>query len=142
MKRTPKSADAARKQILDDHRRIGQLTDRIAVFESPEEALACLEQLLPLLRRHFQEEEDEMNGLHADILARTPELHHNLIELAAEHVSLLARIEQLIAAVQKRERGIDRRALGKQLQQQLAAHEARETAIFIDSIWTDCGEGD
>jgi len=142
MKRTPKSADAARKQILDDHRRIGQLTGRIAAFESPEEALACLQQLQPLLQRHFQEEEDEMNGLHADILARTPELHHSLLELKAEHVSLLARIEQLIAAVPKREVGIDRRALGKQLQQELAAHEARETAIFIDSIWTDCGEGD
>lgn len=142
MKRTAKSTDATRKQILDDHRRIGQLTGRIAAFESPEEALVCLQQLQPLLMRHFQEEEDEMNGLHADILARTPELQHSLLELKAEHVCLLASIEQLIAAVPKRERGSDRRAMGQRLQQQLAAHEARETAVFLDSIWTDCGEGD
>jgi len=142
MKPKPKSADAVRKQILDDHRKIGQLTGKIAAFESPEEAAGCLKQLLPLLERHFQQEEDEMNGLHAEILERTPELHHTLRELKDEHMSLLERIRQLITAVQKRERGADLRSLGQQLQQQLAAHEAKETAIFIDSIWTDCGEGD
>lgn len=136
----PKSADTARKRILDDHRKIAQLTGTLATCADPEAAGTCVRQLLPVLQRHFAEEENEIDGLHADILERSPELQRALRGLAEEHAALLALAAKLATASQQGK--TDLRPLGKQLQEQLAAHEAKEVAIFLDSIWVDSGQGD
>lgn len=142
MNPNPNPADA-RKQILDDHREIGVLTARIAEIDAAEAMTACLQRLLPLLTRHFKEEEDEIDGLHANIRKRTPEQQHALLGLKDEHKQLLDRVLLLLSIARETKGGGPKlQLLGKQLQERLAAHETKETELFLDSIWTDIGEGD
>jgi transcriptional regulator of heat shock response len=142
MKRTQKP-DKVRKQILEDHREIGELLVKIVAAENAATIADHLQQLQPLLRRHFQEEETTITGLHAVIQERTPHFIHALHDLRHEHVKLLEGVSQLLAAAAAP--GSDRaqlRTMGKELKDQLAVHEAKETDLFVDSIWTDLGEGD
>lgn len=143
MERKTKPVAASRQKILDDHRVIGQLLSDIASAADAGKVVASLQSLLPVLKRHFAEEEEEIAGLHAVIRKRTPEQQTALQGLVQEHGKLLGQATQLLASAQ-RSPGPDVRLqqLGKQLREQLAAHEAKETQIFMDSIWTDFGEGD
>lgn len=144
MERKTKTKPAAsRQKILDDHRTIGQLSSEIASAADCKKVAACVQSLLPVLKRHFAEEEEEIAGLHAVIRTRTPEMQNALHGLTQEHAQLLARAEQLLAAATQAtvlDAGMQQR--GKQLREQLAAHEANETRVFMESIWTDFGEGD
>jgi hypothetical protein len=141
MKPKSKPVDS-RKRILDDHRRIGALLSDIATATTAADTATHLQQLLPLLRRHFREEENEIDGLHTTIRMQTPQYCNELDELKKEHRDLLERTQQLL---DQSERGGDARQLrtrGAELQQRLAAHETRETEVFVDSIWTDIGAVD
>lgn len=135
---TPKT----RQQILDDHRLIGELVGKIALATTAEDTALNLEQLVPLLHRHFREEEDEIGGLHAEIVRRTPQQHQALLDLKAEHARLLEDVQCLLAAAKSERPAKNLVQLGERLKNQLAAHEAKETELFLDSIWTDFGEGD
>jgi hemerythrin len=142
MNQNPNPAEA-KKQILDDHRQIGELTAKVAATGNAVEMATCLKQLLPLLLRHFKEEEDEIDGLHANIQKRTPQQQNALLGLKEEHKQLLDRVHLLLSIAQETKGGGPKlQLLGKQLQERLAAHEAKETELFLDSIWTDIGEGD
>lgn len=142
MTNDPKIADT-RQQILAEHQAIAELSGRIAELGDAEQLAAALRQLLPLLQRHFQAEEHEIDGLHASIRRRTPEQQHALLSLKDEHRQLLDRVQLLLAIAQEtRGGGPKLQLLGRQLQERLAAHEAKETGLFVDSIWTDIGEGD
>lgn len=133
----------SRKQILDDHRAIGELLGKIAACAQADEMTASLQQLMPLLVRHFKSEEDEIDGLHANIRKRTPEQQNALLSLKDEHKQLVDRVQLLLSIAQETTGGGPKlQLLGKQLQERLAAHEAKETELFLDSIWTDIGEGD
>lgn len=137
------NAAEAKKQILDDHRQIGEWMAKVADSGDPANMTSCLQHLLPLLLRHFQEEENEIDGLHLGIQKRTPQQQHALLALKEEHKQLIDRVQLLLAIVQETATGGPKlQLLGKQLQERLAAHEAKETELFLDSIWTDIGEGD
>lgn len=141
MERHPKSA--AKQKILDDHRVIGQLISDVASLEEPAEVARCVQRLLPVLRGHFADEEQEIDGLHALVERRTPQHHEALLGLKKEHAQLLAHAEQLLAAARQPHGAREEiRRLGRQLRTDLAAHETRETEVFMDSIWTDFGGSD
>jgi len=132
-----------RQRVLDDHRQIRELLATIAGDGPAAERVACLERLEPVLVRHFQEEEDQVEGVHRDVASRAPQQLEALRGLAVEHRQLLATVRQLLDRC-RQAAGPDPelRRLGTELQQQIAAHEAKETDLFLDSIWTDFGEGD
>ncbi|MEZ5963173.1 MAG: hemerythrin domain-containing protein [Planctomycetota bacterium] len=134
----------SKKQILDEHREIENLAAKVCTQTgSPAESLHCLERLLPLLERHFRAEEDEISGLHANIRRRSPEQQNALLGLKDEHAQLLARGRSLLAmAKDVVAKSTELRDATKQLQADLATHEAKETELFVDSIWTDIGVGD
>ncbi|MCA8977837.1 MAG: hemerythrin domain-containing protein [Planctomycetes bacterium] len=140
MNSKPKPAQM-RQQILDDHRQIGELLSKVAAATSAAETLASLQPLQPLLQRHFKEEEDEIDGLHGTIMQQAPQHANALLGLKDEHRQLLESVQHLLDLAHK---GDDPRLreLGQLLKGQLAAHETRETEIFVDSIWTDLGAGD
>lgn len=135
-------ANQARKQILDDHRRIGELLSRIAAAASAAESRECLHELIPLLQRHFREEEQEIGGLHTIVQQRTPHHWNALRGLREEHLQLLAQARDLLAQAERDAEPKHLCELGVELKERIAVHEAKETEIFVDSIWTDLGEGD
>lgn len=135
-------ASQARKQILDDHRRIGELLSRVAAAADAAESRDSMRELLPLLQRHFREEEEEIGGLHAVVRQRTPHHWNALCGLRDEHLQLLAQARDLQAQAERNAAVEHLRELGTELKDHVAAHEAKETEIFVDSIWTDLGEGD
>ena len=133
----------SREQILADHRQIGELLSTLAVLTVATETTRCLDCLLPLLERHFKEEEDEIDGLHAIIQDQAPQHQNALQSLKDEHVKLLELARRYQTTARETEgHSTKLRELGTQLKNQLASHEARETEIFVDSIWTDLGVGD
>lgn len=142
MKPKPTPAEV-RQQILEEHRTIGELTAKVAVPGEAAAVLANLQRLLPLLERHFRGEENELSGVHENIRRRSPEQQNALLGLADEHAKLLDRLRGLTAlASDVVARTAELHRLGQQLRDDLAAHEAKETALFVDSIWTDLGVGD
>jgi hemerythrin len=129
--------------VLADHEKIIALTARLAAVGGADEMVSCLRQLATILTGHFKEEEDGFDGLHDDIRKRTPEQQHALMGLKEEHTHLLERVQLLLSiAQQSRGPAPKLQVLGKQLQDRLSEHEARETQVFLDSIWTDLGESD
>ncbi|MCB9876334.1 MAG: hemerythrin domain-containing protein [Planctomycetes bacterium] len=136
-------AERSRQQILDDHREIGALMSKVLVAGSAADMVECLGRLQPLLQRHFEEEEAEVGGLHATIVANAPRHSSVLPDLQQQHANLLERVGQVAAAATRPGAAIgDLTRLAEQLRSELAAHEAAETEIFVDSIWTDLGAGD
>jgi hypothetical protein len=142
MKPMSKTADS-RQQILDAHRRISALTQKLGVVSRADDMVASLRELATLLAAHFAEEEAEFDGLHENIRKRSPELQHGLQELEQEHMQLLERVHALMSIAQQERLPVPKlRQLGKQFQERLAQHEAKETGVFQDSIWTDLGTGE
>jgi hemerythrin len=139
----PTDPGKARQQILDDHREIGALLSQVAGADSAAATRDALQRLEPLLRHHFKEEEEELDGLHAAILQRAPQHGNALRNLGDEHRRLLELAGELRSkAADPAATETELRDLGQQLGQRLAAHETNETEIFVDSIWTDLGDGD
>lgn len=139
----PKPKPSRKKQqILDDHERIRALLAQLAAAAEASATCRCLDDLQPLLQRHFRDEEAEIDGLHAGIRQRTPQFWNALCGLRDEHVQLLAEAGVLRQAAGAGTAPEQLRALGHTLQQRVAAHEAKETELFVESIWTDLGEGD
>lgn len=142
MKAKKKPDQTVRQQVLADHREIGLLLQKLADFGDSRQAMSHLRQLQPLLQRHFDAEESEFDGMHAGIRARTPEQQNVLLELKAEHKELLACVHDLLAPASPARKPSVLRERCDRLREQLGAHEAKESAVFMDSVWTDVGEGD
>lgn len=133
----------ARQQILHDHHEIETLVGQVAPTSTREQTLAALTGLQPILQRHFAKEEEQIDGLHNEILHRTPRHANALAGLKDEHRELLASLQQLLdKANEKSVDDASLQTLGAEFRARLAEHEARETEIFVDSIWTDLGAGD
>jgi len=132
-----------KKQILQDHQDIEALMLQVATGASRAETIEAIERLRPLLERHFQSEEAELSGLHAEIVQKAPRHANALQMLKDEHAAILVQVDEL-AAIAKSSEAPDarRQELGEKLKARLEEHEATETEIFVDSIWTDLGAGD
>ena len=102
-----------------------------------------MKRLETLLERHFKAEEDELDGLRATVPQHAPRLESSLRSLREEHRQLLESVRDLAARAAKAQ-GDDPslREMSKALRDRFSAHEARETDIFVESIWTDIGTGD
>jgi hemerythrin len=133
-----KSGDA-RQQIVADHREIDELMTQITSGPGAAETRQCMRRLLPLLARHFREEEDQIDGVHMRLREQAPRHSHALEGLQREHVQLLELARELLLMADGGSRHLA--VLGAQLRERLADHEAREMELFVDTVWTDLGAG-
>ena len=142
MEQQPDPAES-RRQILAEHQEIQALAQKLAAVRGAAEMTACLRKLATVLTGHFRQEEDGADSLHEGIRTRTPEQQNALRGLKEEHQQILDRLQLLLSTVQESRGAAPKlQMLGKQFQERLAEHEANETRIFLDSIWSDLGEGD
>ena len=96
-----------------------------------------------MLGEHFLTEEEE-DGLFDVVDGRTPQCHSQLEKLRKDHRSLSDELEEL----RQRARACDEHEQPLVHEDflafatHLAAHEERETRLFLDSWCTDLGEMD
>ena len=141
--KTMGKADVSRRQFLDAHWKINALTSKLVAVSGADEMVATLRELGTLMAQHFADEEKGFDGLYENIRQCSPELQNALHELEAEHKQLLERVDALLWYAQQKRRAVAKlRQLGKQFEERLAQHEAKETGVFQDSIWNDLGTGD
>lgn len=141
--RVPSSPADTREQILSEHQQIRELVGRIEDTTDLAEIVSGLQQLQPLFESHFAREE-ALDGLHSDIRARAPQHRQAIDRLEQDHRELLADVAELQAQAQACLQGPIREieALRSRFLLKLREHEARESGLFVDAIWTDLGQGD
>ncbi len=126
--------------IEDDHDVIKGLLGRLDATTDLHVLSPLLEQLRGALVDHFAREEAP-EGEHELIESMAPHTVASLQNILAEHPVFVERLDDLIARAQACLKGpmaeilLDAGALA----QSLRDHEARETALFTDAVFTDLG---
>jgi hypothetical protein len=133
----------AEQSLQAAHRRIRDLTSRIENVRDLPELLGHLREYRSVLMPHFLDEEG-VDGLYEMIRRMSPRQLGLADALLKEHGALLAEIDRVaeraraclagpVAAVLDEARALARR---------VGAHEAREDALLLDTMYTDLGHGE
>ncbi len=137
------SAHNAGDQVLEEHRRIKQSSDRLDKTTDLRLMVPLLQELRILLDEHFEQEEAP-NGFPAMIAEPAPHHARVLDELFDEHKIILNTldgvIEKALFCLNGPLASVRREVAA--LCQQLRAHEVRETELLTDTVYTDLGSGD
>ncbi len=126
--------------IEQDHHEIKEILERLDATTDPQVTLPLLEELRGALLEHFEREE-EPDGLHEIIASMAPNTVASLQNVLGEHQDFIVRLDSLIARARAclegplAEIARDSAALTNSLRD----HEARETALFTDAVFTDLG---
>jgi len=130
-------------QAIEDHRRIREVTERLAHAQSLVDLLRRLQDLRLLMASHFTDEEAE--GGFFDIIRTHASRHLGAVrQLEREHEVLLAEMDRLaegaraclagpVAEILKQAREFARRT---------QEHEARENELLLDALYVDVGGGE
>ena len=130
-------------RIAQQHQELRDTLKQVAETTSLERLVSLLEKLREQLREHFADEEGE-EGLAQAIGDSAPRHLRALEVLFDEHREFLELVGGMIERCQalltgpKAEILRDVHTLTKRLHQ----HEARETDLLTDSVYTDVGTGD
>ncbi len=139
MSKNPRTA-SWEASIEDDHDAIKEVLGRMQTVTDPKDLLPVLEELRGALSEHFKREE-EPDGLHEIVASMAPNSVASLQNVLAEHEVFTERLDRLIeqtrACVEGPQAGILRET--SELTESLRDHEARETALFTDAVFTDLG---
>lgn len=139
---TAKPDPTSKKRILDDHKAIGALLAQCTSATEASVIHQSMTKLQALLGRHFAEEEAQLAGLDERPQPPAPRFANSVRGLIEEHRELLVSVRDLIdRAAQAQGDCASLRESSTALQARFVAHEARETEIFVESIWTDIGGG-
>ncbi len=135
------AADKSWEETIEhDHHAIKEILERLEATMDPHLLLPILEELRMSLVEHFAREEAP-EGLHELISTMSPNTVASLQNVLGEHEDFLVRLDSLIERTRKVVRGplaeILRDAMA--LSESLHDHEARETELFTDSVFTDLG---
>ena len=126
--------------IDQDHRAILEIVGRLEATTDLHVLLPVLEELRDALAAHFAREEGP-EGLHELISSMSPNTVASLQNVLGEHSAFTERLDDLIESARACLEGplaeILRGAAG--LSKSLRDHEARETALFTDAVFTDLG---
>ena len=126
--------------IEHDHHAIKEILERLEATTDLHILLSILEELRMSLVEHFAREEAP-EGLHEIIASMSPNTVASLQNVLAEHRDFLVRLDRLIEQARTVVNGpmadILQDAAG--LAESLHDHEARETALFTDAVFTDLG---
>ena len=135
------------KRILEEHRQLQERLEKIrSALSAPRESeraavwlsdlAACLRELLPFLRAHFDQEEE--GGLFERIQEVWPHAARACTRLQGEHGALLARLESLGAECEKaplaEEELLSLAVRVRSLSADLASHEGRENELLCGSL--------
>ncbi len=136
-------AGAARDRIVEEHRRLRLLLDRVEVIDAPARLAGELRELRTLLIDHFEGEEAD-DGLHEAVGRATPHLLPAVQHLFDEHRVFLTDLDSLIRLARRLAAGpMAELADGvAHLAERLRAHEARENDLFGESVYADVGSQD
>lgn len=134
---------AARNRIVDEHRRLRTLLDRVETIDGPARLGEELGELRTLLIQHFEGEEAD-DGLHEAIGDSTPHLLPAVQHLFDEHREFLVDLEALIQRAGEIAAGpmAELEAGVARLAARLRAHEERENELFGESVYADVGSQD
>lgn len=138
---TPEPQDISR--IAQQHKELRDTLARVIETTNLERLIPLLEDLRHQLRVHFADEEGE-GGL-ADAIGESAPRHMRAVEvLFDEHREFLQTLGGLIERCQALLLGPKAEILRdvQSLSERLHEHEARETDLLTDSVYTDVGTGD
>ncbi len=126
--------------IERDHHAIKEIVGRMESTTDLHRLLPILEELRAALVDHFAHEEAP-DGLHELIASMSPETVATLQNVLCEHQDFLRRLDGLIECVQACLAGplADVLEGAASLAASLRDHEARETVLFTDAVFTDLG---
>jgi len=130
----------SRERIAAEHHSLRESLDLLKGTSDIGRVAPMLRELRPRLEAHFASEE-EPNGLHQAIGDSAPHLMSSLQRIYDEHREFLDSIDRLAAAAQECCEGPVARVLTgiRELCEGLEAHEAAESELLTDSVYTDLG---
>lgn len=132
------------RRVADDHAFIRRTIAKMATISEAPPLADLLESLVPVLERHFAEEEREAGGLRDVVGQEAPHYLDRLDEVLGEHIALLEQVRAL------RERALEHPSVPyseltgdvTHFIGALEQHELRETSLFSEAISIDLGAGD
>ena len=138
--KVPAFDKAWEETIEHDHHAIKEILERLEATMDPHLLLPILEELRMSLVEHFAREEAP-EGLHEIIADMSPTTVASLQNILGEHEQFLVRLDSLIERTRKVVRGPLAEILGDvaSLSESLHDHEARETDLFTEAVFTDLG---
>jgi DNA mismatch repair ATPase MutS len=130
-------------KIAQQHQELRDTLKQVAETTSLERLVSLLEKLREQLREHFADEEGE-EGLEQAIGESAPRHLRALEALFDEHREFLEVVGGMIERCQALLMGPKAEILRdvQTLTERLHQHEARETDLLTDSVYTDVGTGD
>lgn len=138
-----KTAEAARREIAQEHRQIRALVEELETTSGLGALLPLLADLRGLLVTHFAREEAP-DGLHRVVDGAAPRLSTSVQLLFDEHRQMLAALD----GIEERGRAClegpvaEVRRSVLELCRQLHEHEAAETELLAGALYEDIGGGD
>jgi hypothetical protein len=145
-KKPPKvdeSAQSGGDKVIEQHRRIRVLVNRLDKTTDLRLIVPQLQELRILLDEHFEQEEAP-DGFPEMIAQPAPHHARALDELFDEHKVILSNLDDVIEKALFCLEGplaTVRRSVTS-LCEQLRTHEATETVLLTDTVYTDLGIGD
>lgn len=136
-------AEAARRQIAEEHRALQQLLERLKTTSDLPTLHLRLAELGELLGRHFAREEAP-EGLHRAIDGSAPRLTSSVQRLFEEHREYLAELDELAEKARALAEGptAEVRREVAELCDRLHEHEVSETLLLAGALYDDLGGGD
>lgn len=128
------------EDVVAEHNEIKNL---LAELDSDdlETVRGAIMRMNPLLRHHFAREE-RAGGLFDHVLDTAPRYSDTVAHLKAEHIAMLGLLDELTSEVEGATDADVLRGHAHKLVEQLRQHEATETSLLVDALYTDLGEGD
>ena len=131
----------ARQRIAREHEALRTRLDELRELRDLGRVVTVLEDLRPRLVAHFESEE-AADGLHHVVEENAPHLLPSVQRVFEEHREFLATVDRLIAETRETWDGPVQKILGdvRALCDGLHDHEATETRLLTDSVYTDLGD--
>ncbi len=144
MSRTETDARSSKQQfhaeIDEDHQALKELLSQLEETTDLQLLLSLLQRLRSQLLEHYEREESP-EGLHEVISSLAPSQVATLQNVLGEHREILKRLDDLDRQVQECLEGpvAEVRRATDGLLEFLHDHEARESALFTEAVFTDLG---
>jgi len=134
---------AAKQRIEEEHAALRTALERLEATTDLRALVPQLQELGSMLESHFATEEAD-DGLHEAIGDESPALLPAVQRLFDEHREMLAQVASLTEKAWVLSQGPLAEVLTgiEDLTGKLRAHEARETELFGDAVYTDVGPQD
>jgi hypothetical protein len=130
-------------QVLDEHRRVRDITKRMGDARDLRDLLERLREARGLVVTHFSSEEAP-GGFYDLLRGAAPSYLGRIDQMQREHQAMLGDLDRLLERAQACLDGPiaeifqDVADLARRLQR----HEARENEVLLDSMYTDLGQGE